>query len=198
MHEVLGNRLGGLSLPRKSEVRLTDCPDMTLDVYRGCKTTTRWGFPSFLSKTYLQNLDLSYKIDLDFLDCFGRDPPPYLIAEKGVIGDNSWLIIETLIPETSLTRDQSIYFYEEVRKFTLKSSSLEVIIGNMWICRNDDLDQPAYPCVHLPFAIYQYEKSTQIQKCYQYCGFQLFTQILVLNLVSTEAFLHLSSALDLR
>ena len=33
------NRLGGLSLPRKSVVRLTDRPDMTLDVYRGLKTT---------------------------------------------------------------------------------------------------------------------------------------------------------------
>ena len=39
MHEVLVNRLGGLSLPRKSVVRLTDRP-MTLDVYRGRKTTT--------------------------------------------------------------------------------------------------------------------------------------------------------------
>ena len=29
MHEVLVNRLGGLSLPRKSVVRLTDRPDMT-------------------------------------------------------------------------------------------------------------------------------------------------------------------------
>ena len=29
----------GLGLPRKSVVRLTDSPDMTLDVYRGCKTT---------------------------------------------------------------------------------------------------------------------------------------------------------------
>ena len=29
------NRLGGLSLPRKSVVRLTDRPDMTLAVYRG-------------------------------------------------------------------------------------------------------------------------------------------------------------------
>ena len=37
MHEVLVNRLGGLSLPRKSVVRLTDRPDMTLDVYRGRK-----------------------------------------------------------------------------------------------------------------------------------------------------------------
>ena len=39
MHEVLVNRLGGLSLPWKSVARLTDRPDMTLDVYRGRKTT---------------------------------------------------------------------------------------------------------------------------------------------------------------
>ena len=39
MHEVLVNRLGGLSLPGKSVVRLTDHPDMTLDVDRGHKTT---------------------------------------------------------------------------------------------------------------------------------------------------------------
>ena len=39
MHKVLVNLLGGLSLPRKSVVRLTDRPDMTLDVYRGGKTT---------------------------------------------------------------------------------------------------------------------------------------------------------------
>ena len=38
MHEVLVNRLGGLSLPRKSVVRLSDSPDITLDVYRGRKT----------------------------------------------------------------------------------------------------------------------------------------------------------------
>ena len=39
MHEVLVNRLGGLSLPSKSVVRLTDRHDMTLDVYRGRKTS---------------------------------------------------------------------------------------------------------------------------------------------------------------
>ena len=38
VHEVLVNRLGGISLPRKSVVRLTEPPDMTLDVYRGRKT----------------------------------------------------------------------------------------------------------------------------------------------------------------
>ena len=43
MHEVPVNRLGDLSLPRKSVVWLTDRPDMTLDVYmyRGRKTTTQ-------------------------------------------------------------------------------------------------------------------------------------------------------------
>ena len=42
MHEVLVNGLGGLSLPRKSVVRLTDRPDMTLDIYRGRKTTIQY------------------------------------------------------------------------------------------------------------------------------------------------------------
>ena len=41
VHDVLVNRSGGLSLPRKSVVRLTDRPDMTLDVYCGRKTTTQ-------------------------------------------------------------------------------------------------------------------------------------------------------------
>ena len=35
VHLVLDNRLGGLSLPRNSVVRLTDRPDMTIAVYRG-------------------------------------------------------------------------------------------------------------------------------------------------------------------
>ena len=56
MHEVLVNRLGGLSLPRKSVVRLTDRPDMTLDVYRGRKTT----------------MQPSHKTDLDLWDCLGK------------------------------------------------------------------------------------------------------------------------------
>ena len=47
MHEVLVNRLGGLSLPRKSVVRLTDSPDMTLDVYRGRKTTIQYNNTTF-------------------------------------------------------------------------------------------------------------------------------------------------------
>ena len=39
--EVLVNRSGGLSLTRESVVRLTDCPDMTIAVYCGRKTTTQ-------------------------------------------------------------------------------------------------------------------------------------------------------------
>ena len=41
MHEILVNHLGGLSLPRKSVVRLTDSSDMTIDVYHGRKTITQ-------------------------------------------------------------------------------------------------------------------------------------------------------------
>ena len=42
VHEVVvNNHFGGLSLPRKSVVRLTDCPDMTAAVYRGRKRTTQ-------------------------------------------------------------------------------------------------------------------------------------------------------------
>ena len=50
VHEVLVYRLGALSLPRKSVVRLTDRPYMTLDVYGGCKTTTHY---NHLHRTYV-------------------------------------------------------------------------------------------------------------------------------------------------
>ena len=49
VHEVLVNCLGDPSLPWKSVVRLTDRPDMTLDVYRGCKTTTQQQQQSYQS-----------------------------------------------------------------------------------------------------------------------------------------------------
>ena len=58
MHEVLVNRLGGLSLPRKSVVRLTDRPDMTLDVYRGRKTTMQ--HVSFCEKKFWQNRKIHF------------------------------------------------------------------------------------------------------------------------------------------
>ena len=59
MHEVLVNRLGDLSLPRKSVVRLTDRPDMTLDVYRGRKTTMQqYTLPMYVFEDKLTNMSL--------------------------------------------------------------------------------------------------------------------------------------------
>ena len=63
MHEVLVNRLGGLSLPRKSVVRLTDRPDMTLDVYRGRKTTMQ---QCNNQRIYLKNQKFSVGLDSCF------------------------------------------------------------------------------------------------------------------------------------
>ena len=54
MHEVLVNRLGGLSLPRKSVVRLTERLDMTLDVYRGRKTTNHQIIINSLIKSFVR------------------------------------------------------------------------------------------------------------------------------------------------
>ena len=63
VHEVLVNRLGGLSLPRKSVVRLTDRPDMTLDVYRGGKTTIQHAHVTkvklFVFKLYTLAVDIT-------------------------------------------------------------------------------------------------------------------------------------------
>ena len=53
VNEVLVNCLGGLSLPRKSVVRFTDHPDMTLDVYRGRKTTIQQQQQSIISYVWL-------------------------------------------------------------------------------------------------------------------------------------------------
>ena len=68
MHEVLVNRLGGLSLPRKSVVRLTDRPDMTLDVYRGRKITIQQhlGFITLQVKSVV----LRQKLHLWFTDIY--------------------------------------------------------------------------------------------------------------------------------
>ena len=66
--QVLVNRLGGLSLPRKSVARLTDHPDMTLDVYRGRKTTNQLqqqhnlAYRSFIK---LQSLDKWMMTEID-------------------------------------------------------------------------------------------------------------------------------------
>ena len=52
VHEVPGNHLGGLSLPKKSVFWLSDRSNMTIDVYRGHKTTTQH-VHSFIKLTML-------------------------------------------------------------------------------------------------------------------------------------------------
>ena len=64
MHEVLVNRLGGLSLPRKSVVRLIDRPDMTLDVYRGRKTTVQQ--QQLIEKSTLKCLNIGTPKTINF------------------------------------------------------------------------------------------------------------------------------------
>ena len=63
MHEVLVNRLGGLSLPRKSVVRLTDRPYMTLDVYRGRKTTIQQQEEGIITVLALIRIGLAYYVE---------------------------------------------------------------------------------------------------------------------------------------
>ena len=65
MHEVLVNRLRGPSLPRKSVVRLTDRPDMTLDVYRGRKTTMQQQQPETKIAEFANSVDLDEVAHLD-------------------------------------------------------------------------------------------------------------------------------------
>ena len=60
VHEVLVDRLGGLSLPMKSVVRFTDRSDMTLDVHRGRKTTMQQ--IEGISKSILLNSILNFAI----------------------------------------------------------------------------------------------------------------------------------------
>ena len=62
VHEVLVNRLGGLSLPMKSVVRFTDRPDMTSDVYRGRKTTIQQQSPHLSKKCTFDLLTIGKKI----------------------------------------------------------------------------------------------------------------------------------------
>ena len=80
MHEVLVNRLGGLSLPRKSVVRLTDRPDMTLDVYRGRKTTIQ---PTNQSRPVFTNGERRFLIPATYFALINRRG--FLSAPEGII-----------------------------------------------------------------------------------------------------------------
>ena len=61
MHEVRVNRLGGLSLPRKSVAMITVRTDMTSAVYRGRKTTQQ-------QQIYVCFMNIKYNMEL--LDAF--------------------------------------------------------------------------------------------------------------------------------
>ena len=79
MHEVLVNQLGSLSLPRKSVIRLTDRPDMTIDVYRRRKTTQLICVivgqrPSALAVGVVRTFFVSSIISHFFLPLSGRRP----------------------------------------------------------------------------------------------------------------------------
>ena len=56
--EVLVNSLDGISLPRKSVVRLTDRPDMTIVVYRGRKTATQQQTTTNLINMHMVSYDV--------------------------------------------------------------------------------------------------------------------------------------------
>ena len=68
VHKALVNSLGVLSLLRKSVVRLTDCPDMTLNVYRGCKTTTITLSSFLFNRNLNQSANFSYMF---IIECHG-------------------------------------------------------------------------------------------------------------------------------
>ena len=59
MHEVLVNPLGGLSLPRKTVVRLTDRLDMIVAVYQGGETTKQLQGPEM--KLFDFTIQFAYK-----------------------------------------------------------------------------------------------------------------------------------------
>ena len=99
MHEVLVNRLGGLSLPRKSVVRLTDRPNMTLDVYRGRKTTMQQqqqltkrvksyltDTTDFLNHLPSENIENTLLVSFDVQSLYSNIP--HQLGEKAI---NYWL-----------------------------------------------------------------------------------------------------------
>ena len=111
MHEVLVNRLGGLSLPRKSVVRLTDRPDMTLDVYRGRK-------PAMQQQQ--QNLKLSdnFKKGNNFHDFC------WMSFEKGVYFKGRFLLFQVYRNFAYLFYKLSVStFYKEINTFQQKVHS---------------------------------------------------------------------------
>ena len=71
MHEVLVNRLGGLSLPRKSVVRLTDRPDMTLEFTVNVKQQCNNNNKKARVYNFANTVDPVCKDGIGFLTFFG-------------------------------------------------------------------------------------------------------------------------------
>ena len=119
MHEVLFNLLGGLSLPRKSVVRLTDRPDMTLDVYSGRKTIQQ----------QQQQVIKFEKEKLKFLNDLPQarmlsitHPLPIFFFSKGlclILWENNdvWLFYAGMCPKMQLTW-QTVYCSEHPEQST--------------------------------------------------------------------------------
>ena len=101
MHEVLVNRLGGLSLPRKSVAMLTDRPDMTLDVYCGRKTTIQQYNKTLSRRKYLRPILLwrfmnhSYQMVFVSLNSdFAQSSPTTILRDTGA--SQSLILADTL------------------------------------------------------------------------------------------------------
>ena len=82
---MLVNRLGGLSLPRKSVVRLTDHPDMTLDVYRGRKTTKQQQQQPPCHKKLISIYDIDLIRCVQEAECGLRNKIQYGLSTKSII-----------------------------------------------------------------------------------------------------------------
>ena len=94
VNEVLVNRFGGLSLPRKSVVRLTDRPDMTLDVYRGRKTTMQ----QQQQQQSIPGVATSHTLRRNFVTCLTQTSPSkvLLLFDFGYVDSNCiYLIAES-------------------------------------------------------------------------------------------------------
>ena len=103
MHEVLVNRLGGLSLPKKSVIRLTDLPDMTLDAYRGHNTTIQQQQQQFMTWPLLgSNGESTYH------RCFLKQCSPGCCME----GIHKMDLLATSLPDSAQIRRGEIFLME--------------------------------------------------------------------------------------
>ena len=121
MHDVLVNRLGGLSLPRKSVVRLTDRPDMTLDVYRGRKTTIQHTLTVLRNKfTYLNTFKKYGSLKILFL--FLQAAIKLEVLLKKFVSEE--IVNEVTCPGCSKTKVNKLSATSQVKSSCLKKLTL--------------------------------------------------------------------------